>query len=453
LNLGHHIIMRYLTSISLAAGAVFGPLFVQADCTVGAIDLKNVTTLPDPFTFVNGTPVTSAADWDCRRQELNSLIQEYELGTMPGPPAFVEGTISGNESNILNVFVDDNGHSITFSPTITYPAGFGPFPAMIVFDGVSIPIPDGVAIITLDVDEIAAQVDTSSRGQGLFYDLYGADATASAMMAWAWAVSRIIDALESLQDDAFIKVERIGVTGCSRNGKGALVAGAFEPRIALTIPQESGSGGDACWRLSDAEQAAGNVVQTASEIVTENVWFALSFDQFSNDTDLLPFDHHSLAGLIAPRALLAIENTFYEWLSPWSSDGCMLAAHTIWEALGVPNNMGFTQDGNHSHCVFPDDQVDALEAYISKFLLDDDTTNTTVFTSPEIFPESQWITWEIPDLAPSPVSSVPPVSSPPVGVPEYGQCGGVGFDGLTVCQPGFVCIVHSAYFSQCLLVD
>jgi hypothetical protein len=113
-----------------------------------------------------------------------------------------------------------------------------------------------------------------------------------------------------------IDLQRLAVTGCSRNGKGALVAGAFDERIALTIPQESGSGGDACRRLSDAEQAAGNVVQTASEIVNENVWFSLSFNHFANNRDFLPFDHYMLAGTIAPRGLLAIENMAYEWLSP-----------------------------------------------------------------------------------------------------------------------------------------
>ena len=60
-------------------------------------------------------------------------------------------------------------------------------------------------------------------------------------------LSRIIDALEATPA-VKIDPKRVAVTGCSRNGKGAFVAGAFEPRIALTIPQESGSGGAACWR-------------------------------------------------------------------------------------------------------------------------------------------------------------------------------------------------------------
>ena len=65
------------------------------------------------------------------------------------------------------------------------------------------------------------------------------------MTAWVWGVSRIIDALE-LSPRANINLNKLAVTGCSRDGKGALMAGAFETRIALTIPQESGSGGDTC---------------------------------------------------------------------------------------------------------------------------------------------------------------------------------------------------------------
>src|SRR4051812_15786894 len=90
---------------------------------------------------------------------------------------------------------------------------------------------------------------TVHRGQGKFYTLYGSGHSAGALTAWAWGVSRIIDALE-LTPAAGINPQKIGVTGCSRNGKGAIVAGALDERIALTIPQESGSGGSACWRLS-----------------------------------------------------------------------------------------------------------------------------------------------------------------------------------------------------------
>ncbi|KAF8576370.1 carbohydrate-binding module family 1 protein [Ramaria rubella] len=52
----------------------------------------------------------------------------------------------------------------------------------------------------------------------------------------------------------------------------------------------------------------------------------------------------------------------------------------------------------------------------------------------------------------APVSS-PPVSSPPVSTPvggtaaEYGQCGGIGWTGPTVCASPFTCTVTNAYVS------
>jgi|GEM_PF-4451218 len=35
-------------------------------------------------------------------------------------------------------------------------------------------------------------------------------------------------------------------------------------------------------------------------------------------------------------------------------------------------------------------------------------------------------------------------------VPEYGQCGGIGYTGPTECVSGFTCTVANAYYSQCL---
>ena len=248
---------------------------------------------------------------------------------------------------------------------------------------------------------MAQQTDTTSRGKGLFYNLYGSTATASSMTAWAWGVSRIIDALENTPS-AQINTQRIAVTGCSRDGKGALMAGALEPRIALTIPQESGSGGDTCWRLSKYEQDTGNQVQTATEIVTENVWFSTNFANYVNNLAVLPYDHHMLAGLVAPRALISFENTDFEWLSPMSAWGCVTAAHTIFTALGVPDNHGFAQVGGHQHCAWPDSLTPDLNAFFNKFLLDQDVA-TDVFTTNNVFGtaqwvQSNWINWTTPTL-------------------------------------------------------
>src|SRR5262249_30734320 len=49
------------------------------------------------------------------------------------------------------------------------------------------------------------------------------------LRGWAWGVSRIVDYLEN---DPSIDKSKLIVTGVSRNGKAALVAGAFDDRLS-----------------------------------------------------------------------------------------------------------------------------------------------------------------------------------------------------------------------------
>lgn len=357
--------------------------------------------MPDPFHFVNGQPVTTKEDWSCRAAQLRTLFQEYELGWKPPAPPILTADFTNNTLNITAGGVD--GNSITFAVPITYPnnSSPGPYPAVIVYDGVSIPIPAGVAVLTLTVDDIAQQNNQSSRGVGLFYDLYGTNASAGALMAFAWATSRIIDVLEKTPE-ANIDLGKIAVTGCSRNGKGALVAGAFDERIALTIPQESGSGGDACWRTSRAMLVNHQLyTQTAWEIISENVWFSLSFDPFGANNytvGLLPVDHHELAGLVAPRGLYSTENVGFLWLGDWSNYECMKVGNKIFQALDVPTNQGFSQDGPHDHCSFPSDQEGEIAAFFERFLLGEDVSTDVFRTVGNWTYNPRWAPWEVPRL-------------------------------------------------------
>ncbi|KAF3931688.1 hypothetical protein ABW19_dt0202797 [Dactylella cylindrospora] len=360
------------------------------------VNLVANTRLPDPFTFVNGAKVTTKDQFKCRQAEISSLMQTYELGVKPPKPSSVTSSWSGNR---LTINVSNGGTSISFAVTITAPSGgSGPYPAIIGYAGGNIPIPAGVALINYNHDEIAVQQNSGSRGQGKFYTLYGSGHSAGALTAWAWGVSRILDALEQTPA-ANINPQRVGVTGCSRNGKGAIVAGALDERIALTIPQESGSGGSACWRLSDYQKSQGQNVQTASQIITENVWFSTSFNSYVNQVSRLPFDHHSLAGLVAPRGLYVIENTSMEWLGALSTYGCMKVGSLIYQALGVTSNMGYSQVGGHNHCAFPSSQQSELTAFINRFLLGQ-SVSTNVFRTDGSFSfnQAQWVDWTVPTL-------------------------------------------------------
>lgn len=278
--------------------------------------------------------------------------------------------------------------------------GSGPFPALIALGGASITVPAGVAVITYNNEEIAA---TDPRGRGKFYDLYGSTHKAGGLIAWGWGVSRIMDALEKLGTATTkINTERVAVTGCSRNGKGAFVSGAFDKRIRLTTPQEAGSGGMGCWRIVGEMKKNGTKVEDATQIVKGDGWFATDFSNYVSNLAQLPEDHHMLAALVAPRPLLVIGNSGIDYLGPISTFGCATAAKLVYGALGAPDSMGFSQAAHGtSHCQMPSLQNPEVAAFFNRYLLDQSGTDTKVFKTDKSynFDLARYVDWTAPTLA------------------------------------------------------
>ena len=108
--------------------------------------------------------------------------------------------------------------------------------------------------------------------------------------------------------------------------------------------------------------------------------------------------------VLYPRArpLLVIENTDQIWLGNQSCYTSGAVAHRIWEALEVPDQMAFSQIGGSQHCAFLPAQRPLLEAYVRKFLLDEDDvdTETDVVTTDGEYEldEERWVDWETPTL-------------------------------------------------------
>ena len=375
-------------------------------CTIPAMpaaaSLPSIAKLPDPFMSMSGSRVGTKAAWDCRREEISRQFQAYELGTMPPRPASVTASLSGNS---LTISVTDGGKTISFAVTITKPTtGTAPYPVLIGYGSSSLSDVISLGVATLNYPNNTIANDgagtSTDRGKGLFYTLYGSTHSAGSLMAWAWGVSRIIDALE-LTPEAGLDPSRVAVTGCSRNGKGALVAGAFDPRIALTFPQESGSGGTDSWRVSDYMlDTLKQSTQTLTELVTEEPWLSTVVNPFlSGKTRLLPFDHHMLVGMVAPRALVDFSNSDYLWLGALSSFTNDSAAKRIYIALGAPEAMTYSEVGGHAHCSFPTGQKHWVDSYVRKYLLGGTGEAAKIENDQHfMFDENRWVNWTTPTL-------------------------------------------------------
>ena len=135
-------------------------------------------------------------------------------------------------------------------------------------------------------------------------------------------------AVDYLPTDKDIDKNRIAVVGHSRLGKTALLAAAFDERIALVIPHQAGCGGTAPSR--------GEVGESVKQINDRFPhWFDATFKEFNDHPDRLPFDQHSLVALVAPRPVLltnAVEDT---WANPQGQFEVLQAADPVYRLLGA----------------------------------------------------------------------------------------------------------------------
>ena len=380
----------------------------RSECQIGNIPSSvNNAKLPDPFMGLDGKRISSKADWKCRREEIGAMFEKLMFGTKPRNPEKVEGSYSGGT---LTINVTDKGKSGKFSVKISNAGSKDkPKPALIGFGGGMMgggcgslgKATDGldIAMITFNPDDVAPE-----SGGGMFFNIYGGNTNNyGTIIAWAWGVSRIIDALEKTPE-AGVDVKHLAMTGCSRWGKGTLAVGAFDERIALTIPQESGSGGASLWRVGAQvnKQKGKQFVQGLSSAGSEGKWMISSFKNYDGKENTLPFDQHMLVAMVAPRALLVIDNAGQEWLGEVPSNYCGQASKEVFDALGVSENYTYSQEGGHSHCALPNGQFDEVKDFMNKFLFEKEAKTGKIDYSKNTqtidFKKSEWIDWDTPTL-------------------------------------------------------
>jgi hypothetical protein len=296
-------------------------------------------SLPDPLVLKNGQKVTTAEIWwKQRRPEIVDDFDREVYGRVPSvtPKVNWEVISTSQEKNgdVAIVTKAPVGHvdnssypviHVDIQLTLTTPAhAAGPVPVIMEF-GLS---PEILAAIRKRLTEAqwaafvgngptwqqqvlakgwgyailipgSVQADNGAgltegviglvnQGQPRKLDDWGA------LRAWAWGASRALDYFET---DKSVDAKQVGIEGLSRYGKAALVAMAYEPRLAIAFIGSSGEGGAKIMRRKFGEQVE-NVASTS-----EYHWMAGNFLKYAgpltpND---LPVDAHELIALCAPR--------------------------------------------------------------------------------------------------------------------------------------------------------
>jgi hypothetical protein len=248
----------------------------------------------------------------------------------------------------------------------------GPYPVVIVIgrlaeEQVLTLKQNGYAYISMNTGSVYSD---NRQYTGAYNELFKKQAgeykyDSGALIGWAWGVSRIIDALLN-EHDYNIDDSRTAVTGCSRNGKAALLAAAFDERISVAAPCDSGATGLTGFRYFNEGRLFNyntfnkhcelNRVLSRNEkpihtISSDGHWLSSKAEDFLPDKHLhIPFDMHEIAALVAPRPFIAFSGENFDWINSVSSALTVKAAKEVYEFLGAGDDIALiVRDGAHAN--------------------------------------------------------------------------------------------------------
>ncbi len=337
-------------------------------------ELPERNDLPDPFLMVDGSRVRSREDWQRRRQEIASMLAHYQYGHMPPPPGNIRVKIvstqplmQGNAVLRRVVLEMGPGHQARVNVGIYLPARTDRrVPVLMAVEPVwmehlkpiaELALKRGYAFAGYERHDL--DPDDADRSNGV-HPLYP-DHDWASVAVWAWGAMRLVDYLVTLPE---VDGEKLALTGHSRAGKTALLAGALDERIALVAPHCSGAGGSGSYRI------VGKKAETLALITDPkrfHYWFSPRLRKFAGKEDCLPFDQHFLKALVAPRCQVSLEGTGDHWANPLGTQQMWRATQPVYDFLGVPDkNVLYFRPGGHDTTV---GDWEALLDYCDHFLM------------------------------------------------------------------------------------
>lgn len=317
----------------------------------GIDELAVSKLLPDPFRYRDGSRVETRADWDRRRLEIKQLLLDYKYGSMPSTPDNVtarevskESVQPGGETKRMLLLSMGPEQRLKLYLGLIVPQGRGPFPVILNIDHREA-FAATMAVQVAHRGYIFAGYDPNHLDPdepgvtGMAQAVYP-DRSWGTIAVWAWGAMRVLDHLLTMK---IVDQSRIVVTGHSRSGKTALMAGAFDERFAVVAPMGSGCGGMGSYRFR------GRGSETLEHVVKQfSHWFHHHLGQFAAQEERLPFDQHFLVALVAPRALLSVDALGDLWANPFGTQQTYRGALPVFKYLAAAQKLGIIfRPGGH----------------------------------------------------------------------------------------------------------
>jgi (4-O-methyl)-D-glucuronate---lignin esterase len=352
--------------------------------------------LPDPFTFLDGTKVTTKVQWDCRRKEILAIADKYLYGPVPPAPDAVTGSVDGGAVTI-NVTVAGRSDSFT--------ANIGAGSDVIALNLGNGVVPDGSRALSFE-----------AGFAGKIQALYGFNEV-NPNVANGWMIDRVLDVLEQ-NPGSGLDPRKLVVSGCSGCGKGAFLTGVFS-RAPVTVIVESGGGGATSFRQvewfrhgdgNSSWQCADSLPQGIDNLEDNGIcgpWVtgvAAPLRANPEEVFALPIDQHLLLATMAPRYVVHFTNNngVNSWchLAGTSEALAAYAAKPVWNALGAPERFGFSMY-SANHCSASAAQTSLAGQMFNLAFQGDTTANTNVLTimdngvqQPVSEWDAAWIDWD-----------------------------------------------------------
>ncbi len=301
---------------------------------------------PDTLKLMDGTPVDTPELWETRRAEILEALSDVMYGHLPEEkPTMVLTPADPVESSTYwthNIVVDMTVGETTVSTTMVVripktATAENPVPVMMTpepygqyYQGTY--LTGGWAGAGVNFGEFAP--DNSTARTGKFYQLYGDDVDTGGLLVWAWCYHRLIDVLEEMAFPG-IDLTKIAVTGHSRYGKCALLAGAYDERVTLTAPSHSGAAGAGPYKTW-----FGTSEPLSATAGGSGHWLSPAIQAYVDDVQSMPIDAHLLVSAVAPRGLVQIEGTLDSGTNPEGSQLSYQEALRVYTMLGVPEKAG-----------------------------------------------------------------------------------------------------------------